>query len=462
MPHGCFRSTAFNRNTLVMKSNGILPLVMILVAAAALLLIAHPTLAKDAVIITDSGLRYEGTVISEDADNVRIRTTNGIVATVSRSSIDTFEYKKPIAEDFAERREALADDDLEGRYKLASDLVQKEAYQLAKTELEKMIKAFPDDNRLTQLLQIAIEREKLQDKAEQGPAIPKLPQRDRPGNANNPSTNAPNRPDRPRIRPGGLTGDLIGETKLLNDEQINIIKIWELPSDLSNAGVNIRIEQDDLNDLLKDYADHHNTPKGVNAQRAFRRAKGWEQLELIFALKARDYYEKVSIRGDPPALKKFRSGISRTYVSSYFRNTFGSGAIDNLYLFPVQGQPPEATYTNFYILSRYRGQGNAMIDRDRPDESLLLQWGLPRAAALYPAPDVPGWRPFFSGTDDPKFVSYVEWIRSLYPKPDYGINYTPPTFSASASASDTNDQTGTASGTNDTGAAGATEDATMP
>ncbi len=84
-------------------------------------------------------------------------------------------------------------------------------------------------------------------------------------------------------------------------------------------------------------------------------------------------------------------------------------------------------YTNFYILHKYANKDGRMIDRTKPEESLLLQYGLPREMTNTPHPDVPGWRPRFTSKSDRLYEQYRAFIDSLWqPTPDYGITYTPP------------------------------------
>ncbi len=67
-----------------------------------------------------------------------------------------------------------------------------------------------------------------------------------------------------------------------------------------------------------------------------------------------------------------------------------------------------------------------MIDRASPEMSLLLQWGLARESARYPAPEIDGWEPMFRSTDDSEFRRYVDWIDSLFEDDlDYGFAGTP-------------------------------------
>lgn len=65
-----------------------------------------------------------------------------------------------------------------------------------------------------------------------------------------------------------------------------------------------------------------------------------------------------------------------------------------------------------------------MIDRDRPADSLLLQFALPMNLADHPHPEVPGFKPVFRLLKDPRYEQFLRWISNdLSPlQSDYGIN----------------------------------------
>jgi len=64
-----------------------------------------------------------------------------------------------------------------------------------------------------------------------------------------------------------------------------------------------------------------------------------------------------------------------------------------------------------------------VIDRDRPADSLLLQFALPPNVSDHPHPDVPGFKPVFRVLKDPRYDQFVKWISNdLSPlQSDYGI-----------------------------------------
>ena len=94
-------------------------------------------------------------------------------------------------------------------------------------------------------------------------------------------------------------------------------------------------------------------------------------------------------------------------------------------LFKKQPRSAAAAYTNFFVLSQLEVDGHELINRSAPEDSLLLQWGLPRKDAKYPAPNIKGWKPYFHGVKDHRYVDALKWIRGLYadlPERNYGID----------------------------------------
>ncbi|MEM6391653.1 MAG: hypothetical protein AAF797_02655 [Planctomycetota bacterium] len=317
----------------------------------------------------------------------------------------------PAEREFEQKREALEDDDIDGRYQLAFDMYRRDELKIALSELKDLESRAPDDGRMPRLIRL-IERRLARDAQSQPPP---------------PATDAP-AADQPPAPEKEYSGRLVGEPVYLDDEQRNVLAVFELPADLAAAKPNIRIDRTVMQQALLDYADRPEVPRGRQAQADFLREPGWKQLELLFQLRAREYYGKARVLREPDALRFYRSRINRNYVGGYFRNHFGSGSLP-LYLFLKNPGEQREAYTNFFILSQYTYNGRPMINRDRPEDSLLVQWGLPRAEARFPAPDIENWEPYFNSTDDRRYTELVDWIRSLFvPQPTYSIEYTPPTF----------------------------------
>lgn len=214
---------------------------------------------------------------------------------------------------------------------------------------------------------------------------------------------------------------------LLSDEQIELIKVYEVHLD-SEPPPRVVIPRDELRNFLKEYQEDDRIPRGKREQEDWLRADGYKQLELLFQLKARDYYKHVRVRSQIDSLRDW-SNHHRRYILSYFQPTFATGKVDGLYLFPRDRETDRIEMTNFYILTQVSIDGKPMIDRHMPEESLLVQWALPRESAKFPAPEIEGWEPRFKDRDDERFVELVEWIKSLIAVNqgfDYNLEYNIP------------------------------------
>ncbi|HWB19759.1 MAG TPA: hypothetical protein VG711_05620, partial [Phycisphaerales bacterium] len=67
-----------------------------------------------------------------------------------------------------------------------------------------------------------------------------------------------------------------------------------------------------------------------------------------------------------------------------------------------------------------------LINYEDPEKSLIVQYGLPRNIARKPHPDVSGWKPAFSQTNDRLKNATIEWINSMMqPRPEYPVDFEP-------------------------------------
>jgi hypothetical protein len=364
-------------------------------------------LAREVIVTTHAGQELVGELLSETPETVIIVIAQ-IKTPIARADIAKLEYKKSIEEVFAQRRGALADDDVEGRYNLVYFLFAEEAFALAQQEVNLLAQAFPDNQDIQRLAMVIESKILLEAQREQAPP-PKIKPRTPRGEKDEPKQHVP--------------------SDLLTNEQVNLIRIWELPSDLAEAKPLINISRKTIDKLFEQYTASDEVPKGRQNQNRFRALKGYEQLELFFTLRARSLYPEIIVKKDPPSLAEFRRFINPAYVARYFHRHFGSGKFEQFKLFHRNPNNINEAYTNFYILSTTAINGMPLIDRAEPRRSLLVQWGMRRADAHYPAPDdIPNWRPFFKNQEDKRLLQYIEWIESLLymPTPKYGIVYPPP------------------------------------
>ena len=197
----------------------------------------------------------------------------------------------------------------------------------------------------------------------------------------------------------------------LTDDDIELIKVYEVDLEAKDPP-RITIPRDELRNFLKEFQEDDRIPRGKREQEKWLRLDGHKQLPLLFQLRARDYYKHVRVRSQIESLRAWGT-IHRRYVLGYFQPTFGSGKIPSLFLFPQGRDSEKIEMTNFYILTQVTIDGKPLIDRNVPEESLLLQWGLPREEAKFPAPEIEGWQPEFKDTKDKQFVEMANWVKSL-------------------------------------------------
>ena len=217
---------------------------------------------------------------------------------------------------------------------------------------------------------------------------------------------------------------------LLTQEDVELIRVYEVDLD-TDPPQRIVIPKDELREFLKEFQADDRVPRGKTEQRKWLEQDGYKQLSLLFELRARDYYKHARVRSRIESLREF-TNIHRRYIIEYFQPTFAAGQVPGLFLFPrVRGLDADRLQmTNFYILTQATIDGKFVIDRNEPEDSLLVQWGLPRESAKFPAPEeLEGWKPKFKDEDDPRFKEVVEWIKSLVvvnQGSNYGIRYKAP------------------------------------
>ena len=140
--------------------------------------------------------------------------------------------------------------------------------------------------------------------------------------------------------------------------------------------------------------------------------------------------DDILIETDPSVMRVFRTRIWPIIASTYGSPSCYGGVKgrDGLKLINGPSTNDQIIYTNFYILHKYERNGLKFINRDDPDMSLLLQYGLPKKVAKVPRPPYIK-KNIFTGPDDPKYKLIKNWILSLHHPflpPGYRVNYKLP------------------------------------
>ena len=359
---------------------------------------------RNATVVLQDGQVLTGELISESPERV-VLSINGIRTTIETRRIRESYIQPPVEERYAAIRRTIADDDVDGLIQIAEWLIAKGRPDLAIGDLDLAIATDPFAQRARELRVMAVEAVRLAQRREGRPE-------ETPAETESP---AADRPSGPRDFP------------LITDADVNLIRVYEV--DLENPP-KLVIDRADMEAVLKEFMGQPGVPPTAAGREALLSAPAAEQLAVLFRLRAREHYNRVRVLDEPESLRLFRDDIFRTWLNNACATArcHGGAEAGRLQLARSSRTDPKVYLTNLVILERYRTEdGSPLIDFAEPAESRLLQAGLPRHVATFPHPEVPGWRSVFRGQNGGRFLDAVAWIRSMYvPRPDYPIDYTPP------------------------------------
>lgn len=356
--------------------------------------------AREAIVTLKDGRQVTGELVSETDQDIELKIS-GITARFNKSDIESVVAKMTVEEQYRERRAKLADDDIANRTKLVNwlnNLNSNDGLKFAKIEVDDLIRRAPDDGNVKILKSI------IDQKIKQA-AAPKEVKPD----AEMPTP--PVKPEAPTATEPKGDGKL--PDTLLTEEQINLIKIYMIEPRDKPA---VTVPKDVIQELFDKYGDHELVPKGRTDRMKVLGLRGYEQLDLLFSVRARDLYPKVTVQTDPLQVKTFRAGIHQNYVLNYCGTAkcHGGEEAGNFFLFfkaPVNRD--DVVYTNFYILRAWDDERGFMVDLERPSRSYLLQYGMERESAATPHPDVKGWQPLIRNLKSSQYEQVTDWILSL-------------------------------------------------
>ena len=169
----------------------------------------------------------------------------------------------------------------------------------------------------------------------------------------------------------------------------------------------------------------------TRAQRgAFMRLRKHEQLQAIKRTTGTKYQKDIEIRTDPQIIRQFRKQVLPVATRSCGTVQCHGGEAGDFKLRSGKRGNTSFVYTNFYLLDTYGSGNSRLIDRAKPQESLLLVYGLrtglaagldqrqERADHPVPIDKLP-----FKSPSDRRYQQVLRWIDSLDPtSPDYGIS----------------------------------------
>jgi len=356
--------------------------------------------AKEGIVRTKAGLTYQGDVVDEGGDvSVNVK---GIKTTIPRDEIvGEIIYFEDVDQQFADRLAKLDANDTASHIKLARWAFDAQRYDLSRLALEQVLEVEPNNAEAIELLQLLSMQKRLDSKSQVGEDA--------------------RSPQPPRVAPPEGEGPR-ASGKLLTADEINWIRQAELTDKDTNARV--RFEKD----VRRTYAD-----RVGEKQVDFERRSNIEQVRLILNERDEEMRKLVRVLSDPLPIQEFRRTIQPIILSGCATSSCHGSAGGGGLMLHNPGDSEAATYTNFYILQKYPTvlgpsaagvAASVLIDRTRPTDSLILEYGLAREEANFKHPQVAGFRPVYRSRKDKRFELVEKWItQSLSPlEPAYGFD----------------------------------------
>jgi len=401
---------------------------MLITTLALAMLIVSAAQARDVEVVMKDGRKFTGELVARTPDSIIVKIGN-IERTVAIDQIESVTEKLSVREQYELKRSKIADNDFDARYNLARELYEKqttESLRLAMEELSGILAMKPDDQRASLLRTIVKnELEKSGVAVEPDPDVGPAPQPDPDGQF--------------------ATGE-VQPPRSLTREEINLIRVYEINLKRRPRIVVPRSLLDDMYEKYKD--DPVMQPYlGRDGERKFRRLEGYEQLGVLFDLRARELYKDVVVNDEPEAMADFKTIVHNNYLQMYCGRCHGQGKAPGFYVLTSARSTNETIYTNYLLAGRTtvgpeftdpitgeKRSGLPLINIDAPDRSPLVQYGLPLKEAIMPHPDVTNFKPYFhNGKDHPQYKRMIEWIGSLQTAPaELPIEFTPPVFTRKA------------------------------
>jgi len=362
-----------------------------------------PSVGSAVVVMLKDGSRLAGELVRVEPGRYVVRVA-GVELRIESSDVERVVAQRPLAERYREMRALIDDADAPRLLELVEWLRSNGLLDEAIGEVEHVLRLDPTHVEAARLREEVLRQIDLRDKARETRGSGGGEERGGPAGA----------------------ASRAAEIPLLTDEQVNLIKVYELDLDRPPKFV---VDRTTVERLLREYADSPLIPTTREGREEFLRLPATRILDVMFRVQARDLYREVRVEGHPESLRRFRDDVNRAWLATTCASTACHGG-DKAGEFQLAWRRPthERSFTtNFLIVQRFRlKDGTPLLNYDEPERSPLLQLGLLRHDSLTPHPEVEGWSPVFRTMGDRRFLDGVAWIRSLYrPRPEIPVQYPP-------------------------------------
>lgn len=183
----------------------------------------------------------------------------------------------------------------------------------------------------------------------------------------------------------------------------------------------VRFESGVLHDFLDQMAGHPDF-SGREARIRFMKLTPTQQLQLIRHHTGDKYAKRIAIGSDPLVIREFRKVLPIALAGCGTSACHGGPEAKGFRLRVGRPDTDANLYTNFMILNRVTKGKDRLVNRTKPEDSLLLEFGLPTryAEKIHPV-EIPELYP--RGPEDPRYQTVIQWVEKLMvPMPRTGVS----------------------------------------
>ncbi len=367
-----------------------------------------------AMIELRDGSRRRVQVLSDTVAGVEFQV-DGAKARLSRKQVYRVTLLPEFREQYEQIRAGIAKEDHQRRLALARWLVNEKQFELARTELQDLVRDSNLDaaRQLLEAVEVAL----------RDPAAAKAAGKrkdDQDADADPAEANPAAAPRNDELLPRNV----------VSSDDVNIIRVYELNF---NDPPKVSVSNEGIRQLILRYGSSSLIPATTQERNQLYQRSGLELARLFFDLRARDLYRYIEVEGDPPSLAKFRTRVHNSWLIPNCGTSQCHGGISagRFFLYTKHAKEDRLRYTNLLELLAFKVDGRPMVNFEDPESSLLVQYATARNQARFPHPDVKGYRPVFNQYTPQLHADTIEWIRSMYqPRPTYPVEWTPPKLDA--------------------------------
>ncbi len=336
-------------------------------------------------------------MVTERADTYEVTTPKGLVTVPVDQVASITDYVSP-AEEFRKRQGSLSPTDAAGHYELAKWAYNKGLLEDSRSELELVLSLQNNNENAKLLLTLVVKAiSEQKEAAATGKEMVHISTSDKPGSL---------------------------LSQMMSNEDVQRVRRAELRS-ADRATIEFR------NDVQRRYISAM-TAAGryspADASAFYSKPPVAQAVEILTQSADPQIQEDILIKNDPAFMAMFKKVIWPTVVLRQCASPECHGAArgqGRLKLYPQPAQDDRVYYTNFYILESYEYNGNRMINRNAPEQSLMIQYGVPDSRLQHPGGPVPA---MYRSGEDPRYQTVMNWITNVLvnPRPTYNLDYHAP------------------------------------